>query len=355
MGRGILASVKNDPHIKAQIATLAKNLGFATMGIANVTPISDEYTNKYDRFIQSGYHGQMGYLARNTEKRFDPAKLVDGCESVICLAVSYAPAEPAKPSGAGLVARFARGGDYHDVLKLRCKKLIEQIAELSPGFRGRAFVDAGPVMERTLACGGGLGWIGRNGCLIVPGLGSYVVLCEIFCNFPLPTGEPIAGSCGDCSACIDACPTGACLGDGLVDARECLSYQTVENRGVIDRKYWHMMGVRVFGCDSCQAACPHNKDLPAGDDELLGRGNQLAGASLAEMLTWSAPRWAQACRGTAAERTGAEALARNAIIAAGNSGDKSLVGSLNACRSAWPGWAEVIDWAIDRLAESNQV
>ncbi len=343
--------MKADPQLKAQILCQAQKLGFAAVGIAPASCISTIYTSKYEQFIKSGYHGQMSYLARNLPKRFEPAKLVEDCRSVICLAVSYAPSA----SGGGGLARYARGADYHDVLKSRCHKLMDQIAVFSPGFRGRAFVDSGPVMERTLACQAGLGWIGRNGCLIVPGLGSYVVLCEIFCNLDLPADEPIDGSCSHCQACIDACPTGACLGDSLVDARKCLSYQTVENRGEIDRKYWPLMGVRVFGCDSCQEVCPHNQALGAGDNELIGRGNQLSGASLWEMLTWPEQQWLEACRDTAAERTGPKALVRNAIIAAGASGDKTLAGPLGACRSAWPGWAQLIDWAIDRLAGPDQV
>ena len=326
-------------------------MGFAAIGIAPASCISTQYTSKYEQFIQSGYHGQMSYLARNLPKRFDPAKLVEDCRSVICLAVSYAPAT----SGEGRLARYVRGADYHDVLKSRCRKLMDQIMVLSPGFRGRAFVDSGPVMERTLACQAGLGWIGRNGCLIVPGLGSYVVLCEIFCNLALPTDEPIDGSCSHCRACIEACPTGACLGDSLVDARKCLSYQTVENRADIDRKYWQTMGDRVFGCDRCQEACPHNQALPAGDNELIGRSNQLAGASLSGMLIWPEKKWLETCRDTAAQRTGPKSLVRNAIIAAGNSRDISLVDPLGACRSVWPGWAELIDWAIDRLTGPDQV
>ena len=344
--------MKTDPQLKAHIANLAQQLGFAAMGIVPCTNITKRYTSGYEQFIQLDYHGQMGYLARNMDKRFNPAKLVDSARSVICLAVSYAPADFGGP---GLVARYARGGDYHDVLKLRCRKLMDQIVELSPEFRGRAFVDAGPVMERTLATGAGLGWIGRNGCLIAPGLGSYFVLCEIFCNLSLPADQPIAGSCGDCRACIDSCPTGACIGDGLVDSRECLSYQTIENRGEIDRKYWPLMGDRVFGCDSCQDACPHNQGVSVGDQELIGRANQLAGVSLGQMLSWSQDQWRNACRGTAAERTGPEALARNAIIAAGNSGNITYVEQLSACRLAWPAWAEIVDWAIGRLDKSDQV
>lgn len=305
-----------DRTLTATVKALARREGFARVGIAPID--ADLNSQRFDRWLAEGMGAEMAYMARNVEKRHRPEKLVDGARSVICLAVSYAPA--AETLGDAFIARYARGRDYHKLLKKRCHRLMDRIGALEPSFDGRAFVDAAPVAERALAAAAGIGWIGKNGCLIAPGLGSYVVLCEIVSNLPLAPDEPVAAQCGDCDACIGACPTGALVGDGMLDARRCRSYLTIEHRGEIDRELWPLMDACVFGCDDCQAVCPHNRDLPPGDDDLARLRDAIEGLTIGDVLDWSADDWDAATRGSAMRRATHEMFLRNAALAARVSG-----------------------------------
>ncbi len=294
------------------IKALAVEVGFARVGIAATD--ADLRAEPFAAWLAAGGHGEMAYLARDVEKRHRPAALVEGARSVICLAVGYAPAE--ELTGDAFIARYARGRDYHKVLKKRAHALMDRLRDIEPSFDGRAFVDAGPIAERSLAAAAGVGWIGRNGCLIAPGLGSYAVLCEIVCNLPLIPHAPIEPQCGDCNACVDACPTGALLGDGRLDARRCRSYLTIEHRGQIAPELAPRMGGCVFGCDVCQEVCPHNKDIPAGDPELSQPREALGGLTIERVLDWSKADWDAATRGSAMRRATLEMFARNARLAA---------------------------------------
>jgi len=332
--------------ITAAVKDAAIEAGFARVGIASVEEADGE---GFRAWLDEGRHGEMAYLARNVDKRLAPAKLVPGSRSVICLVVPYA---PATTPGDTLVARYARGRDYHRVLKKRCRRLMDRIREIAPDFEGRAFVDSAPVMERRLAAEAGLGWIGRNGCLIVPGLGSYVFLCEILCSLPLRPDSPLASACRDCDACVGACPTGALVDPPLVDARRCISYLTIEHREAVDPELRARMGVRLFGCDACQAACPHNRDLPPGDEEFRG-DSPLGGAGIVDVLAWTWEDWDAATRGSACRRASHEMFLRNAVIAAGNSGDGSLCEALVALRERWAEMNECVSWALARLGSGD--
>lgn len=302
-----------------RIRALALEAGFACVGVAPATEAP--HGERLDQWLARGWHAGMGYMARNVEKRKRPDLLVPGARSVICLAAAYAPREE-DTGGQYFIARYARARDYHKVLKKRCRRLMDRIREIAPEFAGRAFVDSAPVAERSLAAAAGLGWIGLNGCLIVPGLGSYVVLCEIVCNLPLVPGGPIAPQCGDCDACTAACPTGALGDEGLVDCRKCISYLTIEHRGEIEPQYREKIGNRLFGCDTCQEVCPHNRGVPPGDAELTSKGKPLDGAGLVEILAWREDQWDAATGGSPLRRADYEALLRNARIVAGNSGPR---------------------------------
>ncbi|MCY2931117.1 MAG: tRNA epoxyqueuosine(34) reductase QueG [Planctomycetota bacterium] len=306
---------------RALIERLAMEAGFArsaTLALADLPP-----EQAFADWLVRGWEGEMNYLHRHRNLRLAPSSLVPGATGVICLAASYAAAPPAP------IARYARGRDYHKVLKARCRRLMDCLRDRLPGFAGRAFVDAGPVGERHLAAAAGLGWIGRNGCLHVPGLGSYVLLAEIFCNLALPTGGPMPAPCGPCQACLIACPTGALAGSGQVDARRCLSYLTIEHKGPIDGPLAARWGDRIFGCDACQEACPHNQTVLPGDDELtseywLARGapGPLAGAGAREIARWTLEDWSAATAGSAIRRASLEQLQRNAALAVGAMGQE---------------------------------
>ena len=332
------------------VKSLAREVGFACVGVAPADEVPDAAV--FHAWLARGFGASMGYLARNVAKRLCPAKLVPGARSVLCLGVSYADEAPTARDG--LVARYARGRDYHRVLKRRCLALMDRIREIAPTFAGRAFVDSAPLLERSVARRAGLGRIGRNHCLIAPGLGSYLVLCEIVSDLPLLPDSPLPpGGCEDCGACVDACPTGA-LTDAGLDARRCLSYLTIEHAGAIPREHWPSFGRRLVGCDACQEACPHNRSVPPGDAELRARAAPLGGARLADVLDWSEADWDRATRGSATRRVRFERMVRNAVIASGHGGGdddpRRLADALRRLRRRRGDLGDEIDWALARLA-----
>ena len=339
----------------ATIKDLAKAEGFGALAIASAgcTPP----TEAYQRWIAEGWHGGMSYMEKNMPQRMRPDVLVPGAKSVICMAAGYGVSAFA-PSA--LIARYACGRDYHKVLKRRCIAMMDRLREAIPQFDGRAFVDSAPVMERSLAAACGLGFIARNGCLVVPGMGSYVLLCEIVCNLELEAGTPLKDTCGDCGRCQAACPTNAIRAGNLIDSRRCISYLTIEHAGEIPPEFWPRMGTSVFGCDACQQACPLN-DAVEGDkpqchspiDAELAPREDVRNLSLASILKWTPADWDMFTRGSALRRATFDMFIRNAIIAAGNSGDRSLIELLHALRAEHPSRGVMIDWAIDRLKEDS--
>jgi len=343
-----------DDDLTAAVKSLAAECGFARVGIAPAGPIADGQLLR--QWLNAGYQAGMDYMAANLKQRLCPAELVPGAKSVICLAASYAPAEQDQDTetpAAAFVARYACGRDYHKVLKKRAQMLCDRIREAAPQFEGRAFVDTAPVAERSLAVTAGLGWPGRNGVVVAPGLGSYVLLAEIICNLPLRADRRLADGCGECSACVSACPTGAITGYGLVDANLCLSYHLIENRGGIPAELWPRVGNRVFGCDSCQLACPHNRATAGtGDPELLPPA-ETPTWTLEQILRWRQEDWHEATQGSARRRATLFMWRRNAVLAAGCSGKTTLSPALEDLRDVAPELAEEIDWAIGRLRTVN--
>jgi len=333
--------------LTSAVKTAAHREGFAAAGVLPAEVSIDQ--SAFRSWLAAGHNADMAYLARNGDKRQRPGSLVDGARSIICLAVSYSPAAPAL--GDACVARYARGRDYHKVLTQRCRGLIDALRRLDSGFAGRAFVDTAPIPERSLAAAAGLGWIGRNGCLIVPKLGSYVVLCEIICNLQLEPDGPCdqdKACCDNCSLCVDACPTGAIITNGVVDARLCRSYLTVEHRGPIDPALWAKMDSCLFGCDACQSVCPYNRNLPAGDDE-LAQPSAAGALTVAEVLTWSADDWDAATRGSTMRRATFDTFVRNAVLAAGNCGGEELIDVLTSLWTSRSDLAGETAWALDRI------
>ncbi|MHC4294775.1 MAG: tRNA epoxyqueuosine(34) reductase QueG, partial [Planctomycetota bacterium] len=346
-------------ELTRRIKDLALEMGFARVGIAPAGPLAGLET--FRSYLGKGYHASMAYLNRNVDKRFNPALLAPFARSVISLAVGYAPKSGAESSpdvkhsaARATVARYARGRDYHKVLRKRARLLMDGIREIAPDFEGEAFAGSAPLCERSLAATAGIGWIGRNGTLIVPELGSYVVLAGIICNLPLQADSPMESRCEGCEACVRACPTGALPGDSLVDARRCLSYLSIEHRGEIDAQLRTRWTASVFGCDICQESCPHNRDVPAGDDELTGcrsstTGGPVHGRKLADTLCCSETDWDAATCGSAVRRATYEMFMRNVILAAAASGDADLSEPLLQLQQRQPALSELselIDWAL---------
>ncbi len=271
-----------DNSVKLSIIAKAQELGFDDVGF---TPISElkEHRSKLQSWLDKGYHAGMSYMANHTDKRLNPALLVENARSVISLIHNYYPSEH-QASGSPMIARYAYGQDYHDVLRSKMKLLCDFIKEQHfPVLEGRFFADSAPVMERVWAVKAGLGWIGRNGLLIHRRLGSFVFLSELITNLEVDDSPEFPNRCGNCTRCIDACPTGALLGGGVLDANRCISYLTIEHRGDIPDYFQGRFQNRIFGCDICQEVCPWNrKAIPHQEPALMPNSR---------MLAMDAPQW----------------------------------------------------------------
>jgi epoxyqueuosine reductase len=280
---------------------------------------------------------------------------------VISLALVYDPGERQEPSGAAFrVARYAGGDDYHDVLTERVRALEAGLAPLAGRpVRTRGYVDTGPVLERAFAAEAGLGWIGKNTCLIHPRLGSYLFLGVVLCDLELEPGAPEPDHCGSCRACLDACPTNAFPEPYVLDATRCLSYTTIELRGEIPEPLRAGHGDWGFGCDVCQEVCPWNqrgrRAVPpdtAGLRARIAPREEWRAPALAWVLALDEQSWRAAVRGTALRRTGYRGLLRNALVAAGNSGDRSLAPAVRRhLESGDALLAEHARWALARLGD----
>lgn len=240
-----------------RIKQWAHDLGFMFCGISKARRL-DEEANHLEKWLNSGFQGEMQYLERHFDLRLDPRQLVPGAQSVISLALNYFPAGKQKPD-APKIARYAYGRDYHKVLKRKLKALFEQMCLEFGEIQGRFFTDSAPVMERKWAELSGIGWIGKNGLLLNKKAGSYFFLAEIICDLELESDNPVKDHCGSCTACIDACPTQAILPNKTLNASRCISYLTIELKDAIPASFRGKMENWAFGCDICQEVCPWNR------------------------------------------------------------------------------------------------
>ncbi len=291
-------------HIKAE----ALRLGFAVCGISKAAPLPPEEQKRYHEWLKEGMQGSMGYLKRNCDKREDPTLLMPECKSIISVALCYA--QPAIDEQKLHISRYAQGEDYHTAVKNRLHLLLKSINTIAP-VKGRPFCDTAPVMERFHAVNAGLGWIGRNHQLIIPQKGSYFFLGELFVDCELEYDTPFEKNhCGNCKRCIENCPTGALTERGF-DARQCLSYLTIEHRGELPENIGKKMGNCFYGCDRCQTACPWNKSAePTRIPEFLPR-QELQKMNNKEWQELTKERYRELFDNSAVERAGYEQLMRN--------------------------------------------
>lgn len=304
--------------LKEIIRSRAFELGFHAVGFAAARLLPEERA-ALDRWLAAGHQAGMAYLERHRDARLDPTRVevVAGARTVVSVALGYELAA-GRTGLSPWLAGFARGVDYHDAVRGRLRQLLDEAREVEPGIRGRAFVDTAPLLERAWAVRAGLGSIGRNTCLIHPTLGSTLVLGELVLTAEFEPDEPAAGDpCGDCRACVEACPGGALLrpDGGVLDARRCLAYWTVEARGQIPDPL-EARATLLFGCDACQAACPWNEPRAALATPLepLERWRDL---SLGEVATMDEARLEELLRGTALARAGAARIRSRARRLAG--------------------------------------
>jgi epoxyqueuosine reductase len=311
------------PQLAERLRAWGRELGFADVGVARIELDAD--AAHLADWLRAGFHGSMAYMARSAAQRGAPHALRPGTVSVVSARMECAP--PAADAAAvladgarGYIARYALGRDYHRLLRKRLKLLAERMrAELGP-FGYRVLADSAPALEKALARNARLGWIGKNTLVMSRSAGSFSLLGEIYCDLPL---EPEAAAaprnhCGSCTACIDACPTGAIVAPYRLDARRCISYLTIENRGPIPHEFRRAIGNRIFGCDDCQLACPWNRYARLTDEQDFAARHGLDRPSLVELFGWDEPTWLAKTEGMALRRATYAGWLRNLAVALGN-------------------------------------
>lgn len=317
------------PVAKSQVVqTLARQVGFDLAGVAPATRSCR--ADYYRDWLAAGHGGTMEYLQRNVPVRLDPAQLLSGARSVICVALNYRRADgycrpntlavtaPTQPP-TGVIAQYARGRDYHVVLRRMLGELVARLRhQLAESFETRICVDTAPVFERELAVAAGLGWIGRNTCVLNPELGSYLFLGEVITTLELAPGTPVVERCGACRRCLEVCPTGAFIGPFQLSAVKCVSYLTVEYRGEISAELSEGIGDRVFGCDLCQQVCPYNAHTPPTTHPEIAADMLPERVNLFDIMKLRSGSYRRLTRGTAAARARREMWRRNAAIALAN-------------------------------------
>lgn len=304
-----------------------EELGFQQTGISDTN--LGEHENYLRQWLEDGFHGDMDYMARHGNKRSRPAELITGTLRVISVRMNYLPApdgikETLAEDQVAYISRYALGRDYHKVLRKRLKKLEDRIRNFLDdsgidGFTARVFTDSAPVLEKALAEKAGLGWIGKNTLLLNRKAGSWFFLGEVFTNIPLPVGDNrVTNRCGSCHACIDICPTKAIIAPYRLDARLCISYLTIENRGEIPEFLRAPMGNRIFGCDDCQVICPWNRYAKSTTESDFNPRHGLQSSELLTLFAWSEDEFLKNTEGSAIRRTGYSGWLRNISVALGN-------------------------------------
>jgi len=338
-----------EQRLKAQ----ALALGFADCRIApaDAAPMAGKRLREW---LDAGHHGDMLWMEERAEQRRSPQGLWPDVRSVIMLGMSYAPGrDPLALADVGDRARFsvyAQGKDYHDVVKKALKALARWLVEQQPGAL-KVFVDTAPVMEKPLAQGAGLGWQGKHSNLVSRAHGSWLFLGAIYTEMTLSADAGERDHCGNCRACLNACPTDAFPSPYVVDARRCISYLTIEHKGPIPQDLRAGIGNRVYGCDDCLAVCPWNKfaDAAAANRAFVGRA-ELAAPEIADLLALDDAGFREIFSGSPIKRIGRNRMVRNAAIAAGNSGEPKLIAALTPLvGDDDPVVAEAARWAIGQL------
>ncbi|HBE91433.1 MAG TPA: tRNA epoxyqueuosine(34) reductase QueG [Gammaproteobacteria bacterium] len=351
--------MNSESQSAAELARLAQDirqwgdeLGFQQIGITDIgMSLAEQHL---DSWLSEEMHGDMEYMARHGHKRSRPADLVPGTLRIISARMDYLP-EPSHSSinilnnpMKAYVSRYALGRDYHKLIRRRLAQLSERIRDAAGEFGHRVFTDSAPVLEKAIAEKAGLGWIGKHSNLINRQAGSWFFLGEIYTDLPLPVDQAAAEHCGSCQACMDICPTQAIVAPFRVDARLCISYLTIEYRGIIDEALRPLLGNRIYGCDDCQLVCPWNRFSKLTNESDFHARRGIEDADLLELFSWTEQQFLDRFEGSAIRRIGYECWQRNIAIALGNAPqDAAVVTALETKLSeATEMVAEHIEWAI---------
>jgi epoxyqueuosine reductase len=338
-------------QLAIQIKQWALELGFAQAGICD-TDLQPEEA-KLQQWLDLGMHGEMSYMAEHGMMRARPTELLPGTLRVISVRMDYLPpaaafatnlADPAQ----AYISRYALGRDYHKLIRNRLKQLGERIEQQLGSYGYRPFVDSAPVMERPLAAKAGLGWVGKHSLLLHPVAGSWFFLGELLVDLPLPVDQPLTQDCGHCVACITMCPTSAIVAPGVVDARRCISYLTIELKGAIPLEFRPLLGNRIYGCDDCQLVCPVNRNAPLTRQTDFHRRQQWQDQSLLALFLWDEATFLRQTEGSAIRRIGYQRWQRNLAVGLGNAPYQAdIIAALQqAATSATPMVLEHIEWAL---------
>ena len=323
--------------VKNWIKHQAKKLGFSDCGFLSVHhPLFAEQIIQLQRWLDKGYEGQLQFMHNNHELRANPDQLVEGAKTIISVRMDYLTQAPtprtvtdnSRPNN-GIIARYARGRDYHKTMRSRLKQLALDIEAMLPewqhldighttDFIFRPFSDSAPIFERPIADAAGLGWTGKHTLLLNKQAGSFFVLGELFISLELPDDKPVASHCGSCRACIDICPTQAIVAPYELNANACISYLTIEHKGMIDIKYRRAIGNRIFGCDDCQLICPWNRYAKVTAVEDFAPRHNLDNSDLLTLWHWNEDEFLQKTQGSPIRRPGYISFLRNIAIALGN-------------------------------------
>lgn len=327
-------------------------LGFQQVGIANID--LEKHKIALQSWLDNGFHGEMGFMSQNIDKRLNPAELHPATLRVISVRLNYLPddaqfASNLKDKQRAYVSRYATGRDYHKIMRGKLKKLGEKISTVVPEAKWRPFSDSAPVLEHALAENAGIGWTGKHSLTLNEEAGSWFFLGELFINLPLKTDTPVKEKCGQCIACIKICPTQAIVAPYVVDAKRCISYLTIENKADIPEEFRTAIGNRIYGCDDCQLICPWNRFANITQESDFTVRNNLTQATLLDLFNWDEKTFLDKMQGSAIRRIGHQSWLRNIAVALGNSDyDADIVAALKEKK------AEVndmvnrhIDWALN--------
>ena len=369
------ATFTTPAEVKQWIKAQAQALGFADCGFLSVHhPLFVQQTERLQQWLAKGYEGQLQFMHNNHHLRAHPELLVEGAKTIISVRMDYLTQTPTPRAvtdsaypNQGIIARYARGRDYHKTMRSRLKQLALKIEAMLPewqhlnigseqDFIFRPFSDSAPIFERPIADAAGLGWTGKHTLLINKQAGSFFVLGELFMSLELPDDEPVKEHCGSCSACIDICPTQAIIAPYELNASACISYLTIEHDGIIDTKYRRAIGNRIFGCDDCQLICPWNRYANLTSVEDFAPRHNLDSSSLLELWQWQEAEFMKKTEGSPLRRTGYVNFLRNIAIALGNADGSAEItfqlqqklGIHNAMLD------EHITWAIKEQQEKSE-